>query len=150
MLGLIKNIFIAAMIFAGYGSLISLNLLEYVSMSNQEYKVRPAMVNINCNEPLFYYYSILVNKCSGNCNDINNTYAKLCVPDIVKNMNIKIFNLLSKTNKMRCASWHEACRCKYRLDAIVCNDRQRWNSDKCRYELLQLLNLLIPFLDFVN
>ena len=150
MLGLIKNIFIAAVTFVGYGTLISLNLLEYVSMSNQESNVRPAMVSINSNEPLFYSYSILVHKCSGDCNDINNTYAKLCVPDIVKNMNIKIFNLLSKNNKMRCASWHETCRCKYRLDAIVCNDRQRWNSDKCRYELLQLLNLFIPFLDFVN
>ena len=41
---------------------------------------------------LFYPYSIPVNKCSGSCNDINNFYAKVCVPDVVKNMNIKIFN----------------------------------------------------------
>ena len=55
--------------------------LKFVSMSNQECKARPAIVNININEPLFYPYSVLVNKCSGRCNDINNPYDELCVPD---------------------------------------------------------------------
>ena len=43
----------------------------------------------------FYPYNILVNKCSGSCNDMNNVYVKLCVPNVVKNMNIKIFNQIS-------------------------------------------------------
>ena len=54
-------------------------------------------MNINNNEPLFYSYSILVNKYSDSYNDINNPYAKLCTPDVVKNMNIKVFNLMSRT-----------------------------------------------------
>ena len=58
-------------------------------MSSQEYKVRQAMVNINCNEPLFFHYNVLVNKFSGGCYDIYNPYAKLCVPDVVRDMNIK-------------------------------------------------------------
>ena len=58
-------------------------------------------MNINSNEPLFYPYSILVNKCSGSLNDINNPYAKLCVPEIVKNMNIKVFNLMSRINELK-------------------------------------------------
>ena len=49
-------------------------------------------MNINSNEPLFYPYSVLANQCSGSCNDINNSYAKLHVPDFVKDMNIKRFN----------------------------------------------------------
>ena len=49
-------------------------------------------MNINSNEPLFYPYSVLANQCSGRCNDINNSYAKLHVPDFVKDMNIKRFN----------------------------------------------------------
>ena len=48
---------------------------------------------------MFYPYNVLVNKCSGSCNDINDFYAKLCVSDIVKNMNIKVFNQISRTNK---------------------------------------------------
>ena len=64
-------------------------------MSNQECKIRSEIINVNSNEPSFYPYSIKVNKCNGSCNSINDPYAKLCVPDAVKNINVKVFNLLS-------------------------------------------------------
>ena len=63
---------------------ISLNALKFVSMNNQEYQVRPTMVSVNSNKSLFYPYRIIVDKCCGSCNDFNNLYAKLCVPDVVK------------------------------------------------------------------
>ena len=78
--------------------------LKCVSMSNQECKVRPETININSNEPLLYPYSVLVNKCRGSCNDINNPYAKLCVPDVAKTMNVKVFNILSRINETRYVS----------------------------------------------
>ena len=68
-------------------------LLKCVSMSDQEYKVTPAIININSNESLFCPYSVTVYKCSGSCNNIIYPYAKLCVPDAVKQVNIKVFNL---------------------------------------------------------
>ena len=106
--------------------------LKWVSVSNQEYKVRPAIMNINNHEPLFYPYSILVNKFSGSYNDINNPCTKLCVPDVVKDMNIKVFNLKSRTNETRFISWHKTCSCKGRLDANVC---KCWINDLlCRCE----------------
>ena len=55
-------------------------------MNNQECKARPKIIDVNNNEPVFYPYSIKINKCSGSCNNINDPYAKLCVPDIIKNM----------------------------------------------------------------
>ena len=70
------------------------NGLKCVSMNNQECKITSKIIDINSNEPLFYPYSIEVNKCSGNCNNINDPYAKLSVPD-VKNMIVKVFNLIS-------------------------------------------------------
>ena len=96
-----KIMFIAAMTFVGCGALISSNPLKSVSVKTQGCKIRPAMVNINNNEPLFYPYSILVHKCSGSCNDINNPYAKLCVPGVIKSINIKLFNLVSRSNERR-------------------------------------------------
>ena len=89
------------------------------------------MVNINSSKPLFHLNSVLVNKYSGSCNDVNNPYGKLCFPDVVKNMNINEFNPLSKTDETRYVSGHETCTCMCRLGKSVCNDRQRWNSDKC-------------------
>ena len=61
-----------------------MNPLECISMKNQECKVRPEIVNINSNDPIFYPFSIKINKCSGNCNGINDPYAKICIPDITK------------------------------------------------------------------
>ena len=61
-------------------------------MNNQESKVRPDMVNVNSDEPAFYPFSIKTSKCSDSCNNINDPYAKICVPDVVKNLNVKVFN----------------------------------------------------------
>ena len=46
----------------------------------------------------------------------------------------KVFNLMSRTNERRFIEWHETCKCKCRLDAIICNNKQRWNKNKCRCE----------------
>ena len=58
----------------------------------------------------------------------------------VKNICIKVFNLMSRTNETRYLSWHETCTCICRLDASVCNDKQRWNNDKCRCEFKELID----------
>ena len=63
---------------------LSANSLKCISLNNQECKARPKIIDVNANEPVFYPYSIKVNKCSGNCNNINNPYAKLGIPDFVK------------------------------------------------------------------
>ena len=70
-------------------------------MSNQGCKVRPEIVNVNSNEPAFLPFSIKTSKCSGSCNNINDPFAKLCVPDVAKNINIKVFNLMSRINETR-------------------------------------------------
>ena len=80
---------------------LSATPLKCVSMTNQEYKARLEIVNINSDEPVFYPFSIKTSKCSGGCNNINNPYAKLCVTDVVKNLNLKVFNLMSITNQAR-------------------------------------------------
>ena len=78
-----------------------------VSINNQECKVRPKIININSDEPSFYPYSILVIKCSGSCNNINDPHAKLCIYDVIKNMNIKVFNLMSRNNETCHRKWHK-------------------------------------------
>ena len=70
-------------------------------MIYQECKVRPEIIIVNSNEPVFYPFSIKTSKCSGNYNNINDPYTKICVPDIVKNLNVKVFNLMSRTNETK-------------------------------------------------
>ena len=85
--------------------------LSCISMKNQECKARLQVVNVNSNNPVFYPFGIKISKCSGNCNNINNTYSKICVPDIIKKLNVKVFNLMSRTNQTRFIEWHEKCKC---------------------------------------
>ena len=64
-------------------------------------KIRPEIIIINSNEPLFYPYSVKIDKCSGSCSNINDPYAKSCVPDVIENENVKVFNLMARTNETR-------------------------------------------------
>ena len=137
MFKIVKQIFISTMIFF---NLSNVNPLECISMKIHECKVRPEIISINSNNSIFYPFSIKVNKCNGNCNNINDPYAKICVPDIVKNLNVILFNLMSRTNETKFIKWHESCKCIFRLNAIVCNNKQRWNKNKCRCECKELID----------
>ena len=88
---------------------LGVNSLKCVSMKNKECKTRTKIIDVNSNEPVFYPFSIKVNKCSGSCNGINDSYAKLCVPDIIKNINVKVFHLISRINETRQIIWQENC-----------------------------------------
>ena len=82
-------------------SFTRVNSLSCISMNNQPCKTRPEIINVNSNNPVFYPFSIKTSKCSRNCNNINDTYAKICVPDVVKGLNVKVFNLILRTNETR-------------------------------------------------
>ena len=130
----VKRIFFSVMMFFGCNS------LERVSISNQECTVRPEFVNVNSNEPIFYTFSIKSSKCSGSCNNINDSYAKLCDPDVVENLNVNVVNLMARTNEIRHIKWHETFKCKCRLDTSVCNNKERWNGDKFMCEFKKLID----------
>ena len=59
---------------------------------------------------LFFPFSIETSKCGGSCNDINYPYAKICVPNVMKNFNVKVFNPLSRTKETRFIELHETCK----------------------------------------
>ena len=112
-------------------NLVVTKALKCVSVENQKCMARPKIINKNANEPVFYPLSIKVNKCSGDCNTINDPMAKLCVPDVVKDLNVKVFNMLARINETRKVVWHETCKCVCRLTSAICNDKQEWNENKC-------------------
>ena len=83
-------------------------------MKNQECKVRLEIVHIN--------------------------NFGIWVSDIVKHLNVKVFNLMSLTNENRSIKWHETCKCIYRLNKIICNNKQGWNKEKCICECKKLID----------
>ena len=95
---------------------------------------RPKILDVNegVGEALLNPYNVLVNKSSGSCNTFDNAIAKLCVPNVIKSVNIKSYNFLMKLNKTRSVLWHESCTCVCKLNSSVCNNKQIRNGDTCR------------------
>ena len=61
-------------------------------------------------------------------------------PDVVKDINIQVFFLVSRTNETRYREFHETCKHEFRLDAHVCNDKRSGNKAKCRFEWDELVD----------
>ena len=109
-------------------SIIKTRALECVSVINRKCMPRPKVLDVNesLGEALFYPYNVLVNKCSGSCDTLDDSMARLLVPNIIKRVNMKVYN------ETRNVLWHESCKCLCKLNSSVCNNKQIWNTDTCR------------------
>ena len=86
----IKNCFFIGLTILS--SFTKANSLSCISMINHACKARPEIINVNSNNPIFYPFSIKTSKCSGNCNNTNDPYAKICVPNVVKDLHVNVKN----------------------------------------------------------
>ena len=92
----------------------------------------------------------MVDRCIGSCNDKDTQYSKFCLPDSIKNISVKSFDLLSNKNLLKNISFHQSCKCGCLLDEKVCNNLQKWNKDKCRCECLKIKKCKIGYSWNVN
>ena len=115
-------------------SILKVNTLECLSVINQKCMPRPKILDVNegVGEALFHPYNVFVNKSSGSCNTLGDPMSTICVPNIIKNVNIKVYNFLMRLNETCNLLWHESCKCVCKLNSSVCNNKQIWNSDPCR------------------
>ena len=138
MFGFIKKSFFAGLTILW--TLMYVNLLSCISIINKECKVRPEIINVNSDEPLFNPFSITTSKCSVSCNNINDPNPKMCVSDVLKNLNVNVLNIMLRNNETRHIELHETCNCKCRWETSICNNKQRWNDDKYRCECKELID----------
>ena len=82
-------------------------------------------------------YIIKVDRCVGSCNNLTSPYPRVCKPDSVKNISVKVFDLISQQNELRKIEFHESCKCSCLLNSSVCDNKQKWNKDKCICESLK-------------
>ena len=87
--------------------IIKTKALECVSVVNQKCMSRPKILDVNkgIGEVLFYPYKVLVNKFNGSCNTLDNPMSKICVPKIIKNVNMQVYNFLMRLNETRNVLW---------------------------------------------
>ena len=118
------------------------NSLKCVSLENQKCKVRKVIID---NDYMTFPYKIDVNRCVRSCNDQDNPYFKACTPDFVKTIIVKVFDLISQKNVLRNVSFRKSCKCDCLLDEKVCNNKQKWNKDKCRCKCLKIKDCDVGF-----
>ena len=111
-------------------NVLKVNALECVSVINQKCMSRTKIIETNADELVFFPYSIKINKCSGSCNDPKNPFDRLRVPDIVKNINVAVYNLMTRINETKNIVWYETCKCICQSNKEVCNSRQVFNEAK--------------------
>ena len=99
-------------------SIIKTKALECVSKINRKCMPRPKILDVNegVGEALFYPYNVLVDKCSGSCDTSNNPMTKLCVPGIVKRVNMLVYNFLMMLNETCSVLWNKSCKCICKLN----------------------------------
>ena len=104
---------------------LKVNTLKCLSLINRKCMPRPKILNVTekIGEALFYSYNVLVNKCSGSSDTLDNPMSKICVPKIIKNENMKAYNFLTRLNETRNVLWHESCKCVCKLNSLVCNSK---------------------------
>ena len=111
-------------------------------LKNQEFAVRKVILD---NDYMTFPYKIKVDKCIGSCNDKDNPYFKICLPDSIKNISVKSFDLISQKIVFKNISFHKSCKCGCLLDEKVCNNLQKWNVSKCRCECLKVKDFDIGY-----
>ena len=127
-------------------NVLKVNALECLSVINRECMLRPKILDVNegIGEALFYPYNVLVNICRGSCNTLDDPMAKLCVPNVIKRVNMQVYNFLMMLNETRNVLWHESCKCVCLLNSSVCSNKKNWNSDTCK------CNCNEDFADIIN
>ena len=125
---IIKNI-------TGNFILIPKNKPNSFLLKNEECKLRKVIID---NDYMNFPYKIKVDKCIGSCYDKDNLYFQVCLPDIVKNVSVKSFDLISQKNVLKNISFHKSLKCGCLLDKKVCNNLQKWNKKKCICECLKI------------
>ena len=100
---------------------------EMYILNNRPSQARPTLVNRNSDEPLYYQFTVSVNKCDESYNTIDGPYARVCVLNKVESMNLKVFNLISRVNETRFLVQHESCKYKCGLNESVYCSKQKWN-----------------------
>ena len=93
-----------------------MRIFKQSTMQNQT----NSLVSINSDETLFYPFTVSFDKCDGSYND---PYVRVCVPNKVKNKNVKVFNLISWIHETRFSVQHESFECKRGLIESACDSK---------------------------
>ena len=85
--------------------------------------VRPRLIDLTPDELCqgLHHYLFIVNlgRCDIFYNSISYRYARACVPNKVKNINVKLFNMIPDVNESKTLIKHISCDSRYKFDGRI-------------------------------
>ena len=58
----------------------------------------------------------------------------MCVPKEIKDVNVKVINIIRKEKEAKAMTEHISCDCKCKFNSTICNSNQKWNNKTCQCE----------------
>ena len=104
------------------------NHTKYVSLSKQGCITQTSLINIHPNEfsqefP-YYPFAVKLDRCFGSCNTLNDLSNNVCVPNKTGDLNIHVFNMITRENESKILTKDISCECKCKFDGRKCNSTQ--------------------------
>ena len=115
MSGLIKQVFIALLSFSW--SLAT----KCVSLSNEPCMIRTTLIDLNPVEFNYYPFMVNLDEYSRSCNAADDLSTKICIPSKTKDVNVKAFNTITRTNEAKIMVKHISCDYKCKFNSAICN-----------------------------
>ena len=123
MFRLIKKMFMGLLISIVNAS----NHTKCVLLSNQKCMIQPAFINLHLNECSQefhnYPFAVKLDRCVGSCNALNDLSNKVCVPNKTEDLNLILFNMITRINESKILTKDISHECKCRFDGKKMNFR---------------------------
>ena len=72
---------------------------------------------------------ISLDKCNGSCNALDHLSANKCVTSETKNIDVKVFNMITRINEAKTFVKNISCDGNWKFDSATCNSNKKWNND---------------------
>ena len=102
---------------------------KWLTLDNETYLIRSTLIDLNPIEINYYPSMIGLYKCNGCCNVVDDLSTKICFPGEAKDLNVKVFNIITRRNEAKTLVKHISCDCKCKFNNTTCNRNQKWIND---------------------
>ena len=117
--------------FACFGGSLA---IQCVSMNNQPCAARPMLNDLNLDELHYCPFMSILDRCDGSCNTVEDPFGRICVPNKMKVVTLKVFQMITGVNKSKTLMKHISCDCECKFNGRRCMSKQKWTTGKCLFE----------------
>ena len=95
-----------------------------VSLNNEPCMIRLTVIDLNSVDHDYFLLRVSLDKYSGSCNAADGLPTKICVPSKTKDINIKVFNVMTRRYETKTLIKQISSDCKCKFNTATCNSNQ--------------------------